>query len=53
MDYLVVRIKRFAEFNEKSRYEMMKDITALEVKNFIDNRLVLVSKYVGVGEEDE
>jgi len=30
-----------------------KSIKPLEVKDFIDNRLVMVSKYIGVGKDYE
>ena len=41
------------EYLDKKYYDVIKDITASEVKDFIDNRLVLVSKYIGVGDDNE
>ena len=52
-DTLMEMIDKYIEYKEKSYYDYIKDITALEVKNFIDKKLILVSKYIGVGEEDE
>ena len=50
---LMVDFDKYIGFCKKSFYEYIKDINTLDVKEFIDNRLVLVSKYIGVGEEDE
>lgn len=50
---LMRSVDKYIECKEKTFYEIIKDISSLEVKRFIDNRLVLVSKYIGVGEEDE
>ena len=34
-------------------YDTIKNIKPIDVKDFIDNRLVMVSKYIGAGEDDE
>jgi len=52
-DILMLEVDKYIECKENTFYEFIKDITAEEIKDFIDNRLVLVSKYIGVGEEDE
>ena len=52
-DILMQDVDKYIEAKEKTFYELIKDITPEEVKEFITNRLVLVSKYIGVGEEDE
>lgn len=46
-------VDKYLEYLDKKYYDVIKDITASEVKDFIDNRLVLVSKYIGVGDDDE
>lgn len=50
---LMNEIDKYIECREKNNYEVVKDITPLQIKEFIDNRLILVSKYIGVGEENE
>ena len=50
---LMIYVDKYIGFCEKSFYEYIKDINATEIKDFIDNRLVLVSKYIGVGEDNE
>lgn len=52
-DVLMQKVDRYIESLEKTFYELIKDITPEEVELFISNRLVLVSKYIGVGEENE
>ena len=52
-DILIKDIDKYIELREKSIYETIKEIEAKEVQDFIKNRLVLVSKYIGVGEENE
>lgn len=52
-DTLMKEVDKYIEAQEKTFYELIKDITAQEVKSFITNRLVLVSKFTGVGEENE
>lgn len=52
-DILMEEIDKYIEYKTNSFYDNIKDITPKEVKDFIENRLVLVSKYVGVGEENE
>lgn len=49
-DILMNEVDRSLEYKTESFYEFMKDISSSEIKKFIDDRLVLVSKYVGVGE---
>ena len=46
-------VDKYIEAKEKTFYELIKDITPEEVKEFITHRLVLVAKYTGVGEENE
>lgn len=46
-------VDKYLEYLDKKYYDVIKDITASEVKDFVDNRLVLVSKYIGVGDDDE
>ncbi len=46
---LMKKIDYYIEANKISYYEAIKDITPDMVYNFIKNRLVLVSKYIGVG----
>lgn len=46
-------VDKYLEYLDKKYYDVIKDITASEVKDFIDNRLVLVSKYIGVGDDNE
>lgn len=52
-DTLMQEVDKYIEAKEKTFYELIKDITPEEVKSFIANRLVLVSKFIGVGEENE
>ena len=52
-DILMLEVDKYIECKEKTFYEIIKDITIEEIKEFIDNRLVLVSKYIGIGEENE
>lgn len=52
-DTLMQEVDKYIEAKEKTFYELIKDITKEEVRNFIINRLVLVSKFTGVGEENE
>ena len=52
-DTLMNEVDKYIEAKEKTFYEYIKDITPEEVKSFITNRLVLVSKFIGVGEENE
>lgn len=46
-------VDKYLEYLDKKYYDVIKDITASEVKDFVDNRLVLVSKYIGVGDDNE
>ena len=46
-------VDKYLEYLDKKYYDVIKDITASEVKDFIDNRLVLVSKYIGVVDDNE
>lgn len=52
-DILMQKVNKYIGFRNQTPYEQFKDITPEEVQNFIKNRLVLVSKYIGVGEDDE
>ena len=52
-DILMKNVDKYIECRENTFYELIKDITPLEVKHFIENRLILVSKFIGVGEENE
>lgn len=52
-DTLMQDVDKYIEAKEKTFYELIKDITAEEVQDFITNRLILVAKYTGVGEENE
>ena len=52
-DTLMHEVDKYIEAKEKTFYELIKDITPEEVKSFIKNRLVLVAKFTGVGEENE
>lgn len=52
-DILIDEIHKYTEYKLKSDYELICDITPLEVSNFIKNRLVLVSKHILEGEENE
>ena len=46
-------VDKYIECRKNTFYELIKDITPLEVKHFIEDRLILVSKFIGVGEENE
>ena len=52
-DTLMQEVDKYIEAKEKTFYELIKDITPKEVQEFIINRLILVAKYTGVGEENE
>lgn len=52
-DILMQEINRYIGFRNKTLYEQFRDITPEEVQEFIKKRLVLVSKYIGIGEENE
>lgn len=52
-DTLMHEVDKYIEAKEKTFYELIKDITPEEVQSFIKNRLVLVSKFTGIGEENE
>lgn len=52
-DTLMQDVDKYLEAKEKTIYELIKDITPEEVQEFITNRLILVAKYTGVGEENE
>lgn len=52
-DVLMNEVDKYIEAKEYSFYELIKDIPAVEVQKFIQDRLVLVSTFTGVGEEDE
>ena len=52
-DTLMKEVDKYIETLEKTFYELIKDVTPEEVKSFIINRLVLVAKYTGLGEENE
>lgn len=52
-DILMDNVDKFIECKKKSFYEIVKDIIPYEIKDFIENRLVLVTKYIGVGEDNE
>ena len=52
-DTLMQDVDKYLEAKEKTFYELIKDITAKEIEEFITHRLVLVAKYTGVGEENE
>lgn len=52
-DTLMQEVDKYIEAKEKTFYELIKDVEPKEVQSFIQNRLVLVSKYTGVGEENE
>lgn len=50
---LMLEVDKYIGCKEHTFYEIIKDIKSEEIKEFIDNRLVLVSKYIGVGEDNE
>lgn len=52
-DILMQEVDKYIECKEKTFYELIKDITPSEVKTFIQNKLVLVAKFTGVGEANE
>lgn len=45
-------VDKYLGYINQKYYDVIKSIKPLEVKEFIDNRLVMVSKYIGVGEEN-
>ena len=49
---LMEKIDYYIGVLECTFYDAIKDITPEMVQNFIDNRLVLVSKYIGVGTDE-
>lgn len=46
-------VREYLGNNHEKYYDVINNIKPIEVKNFIDNRLVMVSKYIGVGVDDE
>ena len=52
-DTLMKEVDKYIEYKDKSFYEYIKDIKPMDIKNFIENKLVFVSAYVGVGEDNE
>ena len=46
-------VDKYLGYSNEKYYDVIKSIKPLEVKNFIDNRLVMVSKYIGVGRDYE
>lgn len=52
-DILMQDVDKYIGAKEKTFYEYIKDITPEEIQDFIQNRLVLVSTFTGVGESDE
>ncbi len=52
-DIMYDHVDKYIEYKDKAFYERVQDVTPEEIKNFITNRLVLASIYVGVGEDNE
>lgn len=50
---LMNEVDKYIECKENTLYELIKNIKPEEIKSFIENRLILVSKFIGVGEENE
>lgn len=50
---LMKEVDKYIEYKENTLYELIKNISSDEIKSFIENRLILVSKFIGVGEENE
>lgn len=46
-------VDKYLGYSNEKYYDVIKSIKPLEVKDFIDNRLVMVSKYIGVGRDYE
>lgn len=46
---LFVCVDKYLEFYTEKYYDVIKDIKPIEVKEFIENRLIMVSKYIGEG----
>lgn len=46
-------VDKYLGYTNEKYYDAIKSIKPLEVKDFIDNRLVMVSKYIGVGKDYE
>ena len=46
-------VDKYLGYTNEKYYDVIKSIKPLEVKDFIDNRLVMVSKYIGVGKDYE
>lgn len=46
-------VDKYLGYTNEKYYDVIKSIKPLEVKNFIDNRLIMVSKYIGVGRDYE
>lgn len=46
-------VDKYLGYSNEKYYDVIKSIKPLEVKDFIDNRLVMVSKYIGVGKDYE
>ena len=46
-------VDKYLGYTNEKYYDVIKSIKPLEVKDFIDNRLVMVSKYIGVGRDYE
>lgn len=46
-------VDKYLGYTNEKYYDVIKSIKPLEVKDFIDNRLIMVSKYIGVGRDYE
>ena len=46
-------VDKYLGYSNEKYYDVIKSIKPLEVKDFIDNRLIMVSKYIGVGRDYE
>ena len=50
---LMQDVDKYIECKKETLYKLTKNITPKEVKYFIENRLILSSKFIGMGEENE
>lgn len=46
-------VDKYLGYSNEKYYDVIKSIKPLEVKDFIDNKLIMVSKYIGVGRDYE
>ena len=52
-DILMKQVDEYIGYRDKYFYEWLCEIDDNEVKDFINNRLIYVGKYIGVGDGDE